>query len=313
MPAITTTLHRHERGQLVVIFAVALVTVVVMVGLVLDGGSAFAQRRSQQNAADLAALAGANAYLLTNDETAARNAALTTSADNGWEDGTGSTVVDVNIDTTNGAEVTVDVHADHHNNFGSVIGLSTWGVGTTATALAGFPDTAVGAAPVIFSIHAFQQGVGPLPQYSNPNAPWGFGETNGDVPTGAGDIAWTNYGTGNVNTNEVRQIIEGDLVINKTLSFGEYIGQHNQGNHTALFDDVQDNLAGQDVPVPVVDDNGNFMGWATFHITSAEGGSTKKMFGYFKSPMVNQRLTVGGCSANACPSYLGSYVLKLVN
>jgi hypothetical protein len=29
--------------------------------------------------------------------------------------------------------------------------------------------------------------------------------------------------------------------------------------------------------------------------------------------MINQRLTVGDCSANACPSFLGSYVLKLTN
>ena len=36
---------------------------IAMVGLVLDGGSTFAQRRDQQNGADLAAVAGANAYL----------------------------------------------------------------------------------------------------------------------------------------------------------------------------------------------------------------------------------------------------------
>jgi Flp pilus assembly protein TadG len=313
MPALSYFTRRHERGQLVVIFAFALVAIVVMVGLVLDGGSAFAQRRSQQNAADLASLAGANAYMLTNDSNAATSAALAVSAENGWTDGSGSIHVDVSIDLTNGAAVTVDVQAAHHNNFGSVIGLSEWGVGTTATAVAGFPDTVEGAAPMIFSIRAFQQGVGPLSQYADPLHPYGFGETNGDVPTSAGDIAWTNYGTGNVNTNGVRSIIDGSLVINKTLDFGEYIGQHNNGNHTALYSEIQAHLAGQDVPVPVVDDNGNFMGWATFHITSAQGSSVKKVFGYFKSPMINQRLTVGGCSANACPSFLGSYVLKLTN
>ena len=44
---------------------------IAMVGLVLDGGSAFAQRRDQQSAADLAALAGANDYLLNHDDTLA--------------------------------------------------------------------------------------------------------------------------------------------------------------------------------------------------------------------------------------------------
>ncbi len=102
-------------------------------------------------------------------------------------------------------------------------------------------------------------------------------------------------------------------IINKTLAFNEYIGQHNNGNHTALFGDVDQYLSGQDVPVPVVDDNGNFQGWATLHIVSADGGPAKTITGYFKSNFVSQRLTIGNCSGGACPRFLGSYVLKLVN
>ena len=116
-----------------------------MVGLVLDGGSAFAQRRSQQNASDLAAMAGANTYLLTNDETTARNAARAVTAENGWTNAASGVTVNVAFDYTNGVEVTVTVDAPHHNNFGSIIGLETMDVATTATALSGFPDTASGA------------------------------------------------------------------------------------------------------------------------------------------------------------------------
>ena len=54
-----------ERGQILVLFTLGLVAMISMVGLVLDGGDAFAQRRDQQNAADLGALAGANAYMNT--------------------------------------------------------------------------------------------------------------------------------------------------------------------------------------------------------------------------------------------------------
>lgn len=302
-----------ERGQILVIFAAALVILVVMVGLVLDGGSAFAQRREQQNAADIAALAAANVYLLTADQNASTSAARAVAAENGWTHGTGGVDVDVSYDFSNGVEVTVDVDAPHDNHFGRVIGMNQWQVGTTASALSGFPDTAEAAGPMIFSIAAFDASGQPLPQYSNPNSPFHFGETNGDVPTGPGDLAWTNYGTGNVNTNEVRQIIQGNLVINKTLEFGEYIGQHNNGNHTALFSEVDDYLSGTDVPVPIVDSNGNFMGWATLHIVSAEGGSAKDVVGYFKTNFVSQRLTVGGCSINDCPRFLGTYTLKLTN
>ena len=54
-------MNRHsssrQRGQILVLFALSLVAIIAAVGLVLDGGSAFAQRRSEQNAADVAALA----------------------------------------------------------------------------------------------------------------------------------------------------------------------------------------------------------------------------------------------------------------
>lgn len=48
-----------ERGQALVLFAGALIVIILGVGLVIDGGNALAQRRASQNASDLAALAGA--------------------------------------------------------------------------------------------------------------------------------------------------------------------------------------------------------------------------------------------------------------
>lgn len=51
--------HRHERGQVLVIVALAIVTLVAMVGLVIDGGFAWGKQRDTQNAADSAAKAGA--------------------------------------------------------------------------------------------------------------------------------------------------------------------------------------------------------------------------------------------------------------
>jgi len=51
---------RRERsqGQLVVVFALSLVAIILAVGLVIDGGNAWSQRRIAQNAADFAAVAG---------------------------------------------------------------------------------------------------------------------------------------------------------------------------------------------------------------------------------------------------------------
>jgi hypothetical protein len=64
------------------------------------------------------------------------------------------------------------------------------------------------------------------------------------------------------------------------------------------------------MPVAVVDNNGNFMGWAMFHVSSADQ-SSKHIRGYFLSSFISARLRVSSCAANACPRYLGSYVLKL--
>ncbi len=304
----------RERGQVVVIFAMALVALLAMVGLVLDGGSTFAQRRDQQNAADLAALAGANDYLLNSDATAAYARARAVAGQNGYADGTNGITVNVNLTVSNGARVQVDITAPHANTFARVIpGQESWQVSTTATAKTGIPDSVQGAGPFIFSIRAFGTDGEPLPQFGNPNSPFDFGETNGDVPTSNQDIAWTNYGTGNLDSARVQDIIEGSLVINKTIQFGEYIGQFNNGNHTTLFTAVDSRLSGTEVPIPVVDDNGIFQGWATFHVVSASGGTDKYIRGYFVSPRLSDRLTVGTCSAGSCPRYLGSWSLGLVN
>jgi Flp pilus assembly protein TadG len=300
------------RGQILVLFALALVAIVAVVGLILDGGATFAQRRGQQNAADMAALAGANDYLLNNSATTATARAKAVALQNGYADAVGAITVGVTIDTTNGAAVTVNISAPHQNNFASIVGMPTWTVSTTATALTGFPDTATGAAPFIMSVDAFGTNGQPLPLYGTAASPYNFGGC-GDVPAGPGEFAWTNYGTGNVDTAQVRNIIDGSLVITKTIQFGTYIGQHNQGCHTALYSPVATYLTGQDVPIPIVDHNGNFQGWATFHVTGADGANGKYISGYFVSNFVDQLLTVGNCAAGQCPRYLGSYVLKLSN
>lgn len=51
--------RRGQRGQILVLFAAASTGIILVVGLVIDGGYALAQRRASQNASDFAALAGA--------------------------------------------------------------------------------------------------------------------------------------------------------------------------------------------------------------------------------------------------------------
>jgi Flp pilus assembly protein TadG len=298
----------RSEGQILVIFALSIIAMIGMVGLAVDGGGAYAQRRDQQTAADLAALAAANDYLINNITSQATDRARTVAATNGFTHGSGSTTVGVSITTSEGVQVVVTIASPHRNSFLGAVGMPTWGITTTATSLAGFPDSASGAGPFIFPISAFNDDGSP--KYTTPTD---FGETNGDIPTSELDIAWTNYGTGNLNTQAVADIIRGDLTIDRTMAYGEYIGQRNSGNHNTLYTEVDTHLAGLDLPVAVVDAGGNFMGWASFHVVSASGGSSKHITGYFQTAFNSDRLTVSTCSALACPRYLGSYVLKLID
>ena len=139
----------RERGQILVIFVLALVAIIAGVGLVIDGGFAFAQRRAEQNAADLGAFAGANALLNGANPTAAARAAA---AANGFTHGSGGVSVNVALTSTT---VKVDVSGPHANYFAGVVGQPTWDVSVTATALAGIPKKFSGVAPFILSQDVF--------------------------------------------------------------------------------------------------------------------------------------------------------------
>lgn len=302
----------REGGQILVIFALALIVIIGMVGLILDSGSAFAQRRGEQNAADLAAIAGANAYMNTSGPVAVRTAAaqaaaIISAARNGYTDGVNGASVPTPTVTLlqSGALVHVDITAPHANTFSRVYGQNSWDVSVEAAARAGTIDTAVGAAPWTMSTLAFTNG---KPKYDK-NNPREFGETNGDYPTSELDIAWTDFnGNNNVNSNEVSSIINGSNVVTATFTNGLYLGQQNQGNHTTLYQDVNQYLSGDTLPVPIVgpgpckapqesNAGGCFVGWALFYIVSADGGSNKHIKGYFTESFVQQPLNVGECPA----------------
>lgn len=335
-----------QRGQILVLFTLAVVAAIAMVGLVLDGSDTFAQRRHEQNAADMAALAGANSYLNTyatttgsnaakvTAATAAANAAATaTAAQNGYVTGVGGVSVSVNTRLlSTGAETAVGITKPHQNNFARIVGFASWPVSVDAAAQSGSIDTAIAAAPWIMHVDAFQPNG--VPKYGPGNAR-DFGEVNGDYPVSALDLAWTDFnGSNNVNTSEVSNIINGTNTVTATFSLangGQYIGQKNQGNHTALYSDVNAQLAGKEVPIPIVGNcpggnpsaGGCFKGWAMFHVNYADGGSCKCINGYFlQDGFQRYPMTVGECTpaqqaANQCGfvdvNFFGAYTVRLVD
>lgn len=344
--------RRGERGQILVLFALSLVAMVAMVGLVLDGGSTFGQRRGEQNAADLAALAGATTQVNGGTDATIKAAAWAVAKANGYDDVSPDIAVTV---TQVPGTVKVEIAAPHKNYFAGIVGLSTWSVSVTATAAVGVPTQSIGSAPITFNIGVFGPDGLPYSDYgcvATVSVPctdadaFDFTKTQGsgsDAPLALTNMAWTNLGTGNVSSAEVKSVLDGSAPITAIPALNQYIGQANNGVHNSLFDDpsgkpdsVQTVLAGMDVIVPIIGipiapatqcvgsgglpdghTNGCFRGWALFHVVSATkngGGEDGKVTGYFKAGFSRTGSAVGLCTnGTACVGYHGVFVLKLVN
>ena len=326
--------RESERGQILVLFTVAIVVVIAMLGLVLDGGSAFAQRRNQQNVADFAAIAGADAYInaTSGRSAAADSAARAVATANGYTTAAHpGEVVDVSI-TDGGffATVTVTVTKPHNNNFATLLGMPTWGVSATASALASEkPNGALGAMPLLFNAAAFPNAIcneeqasdgcaSKIETYQEP------GSGPEDVPQDATQFNWTIFCEANGNPCNADSSGVGDLIdgngTSTVVNLNDQIGPLNAGSHTTLFGDLESHI-GELFPVPIVctvnndpscPADGAMVGFAYFRLTSVEGGSEKVIKGYFVSPVNADKLVVtqGGGTATL---NTGTYVLRLSN
>src|SRR5512138_839051 len=83
---------KTERGQALILVVLAMVGLAGMVGLVVDGGNAFLDRRKAQNAADSAALAAALSRTRIGQDPQA--AALAAAAQNGYGNNGASNTVE---------------------------------------------------------------------------------------------------------------------------------------------------------------------------------------------------------------------------
>lgn len=325
---------KSQRGQALVLFAISLVAILAMTGLVLDGGDAFRQRRDEQNAADLAAMAGGYAYVndladggtLSSAAGAADAAARSVATANGYTDGADATVVDVVVlaqALVQQSTVTVTISRPHPNNFAGVVGQSSWDVGVLARVVVGIPNAAYGAMPLIFNEEALDPDgdgfPGPFPldgtRYDEP--PSG----NESVPQDATTFNWTifcqaNGNPCNGNSNGIRDLIYGGGY-DTPVYLGMNIDPLNAGSHTTLYGALLDQGLPQSWPVAIVDDDGVLLGFAMFYLENAEGGSVKQLTGWFETKLNDPSLGVqDGCAPlPICPpasADLGLYVVKLV-
>ena len=95
---------RSERGQVLPLIAVCLAVLMLFAGLVVDVGYWSYQQRQQQNAADAAALGGAQALLAAGctDVSAAQTAGQHDAQANGYTNGSGGVAVTIDSPSTVG-------------------------------------------------------------------------------------------------------------------------------------------------------------------------------------------------------------------
>jgi Flp pilus assembly protein TadG len=150
--------HRtDQRGQILVLFVIALVAMMAMLGLLMDGGQALALRRQLQDAGDSGALSAANAIVQTGSTAGcsatagpppgAARSSIVTAARNGVHASLPN-VPDGNIDVTcpdgwGNFAVQVNISNQSAGYFAGVLGFHGFHVATTSQALNGRPPGAI--------------------------------------------------------------------------------------------------------------------------------------------------------------------------
>lgn len=315
----------NQHGQTLVIFVVALVAIVAAVGLVLDGGGAFAQQRDQQKAADMAALAGAvaeaNGSLRADIIQAATNSAVA----NGYL----ASEVTVNIPPTQGKYsptgsdpstndctttakvpcfIEVMINRSHRNGFAGIVGQSSWPVSARGVSVGGIANTVQnGVSPIMFNQAALQDAdLGTAKWYCDPS-PSKCVPNNPQWPSGDTQYAWTTFCAGptncNVDSNTAKQIIDGSNVAAIPVYLDMYLGPHNSGQKTSVCHELQNQYpSGGDLSVAINDDSGHLVAFWIWHLvsTDCEGSQGERINGYFVSDATSTlplTITPGGGTA----------------
>lgn len=286
MPA--TSQRPGQRGQVIVIVALAMTAMLAMVALVVDGGNAYAQQRRTQNGIDASAEAGAtqlarwilgvfptdtdadNAVQLAVSQTAVANdIAAVESADYTDVDGNVLGAVGLGVIPPNTQGVRVGGSRDFNTYVGGVIGLSNFKASAEATAVTGFAEESGfgGLIPLTFPILLTQceSGGGPTKLYfpddgivdppDNPafGTSWPFGPNNRiAIPlcaNGPGNVGWIDWDSGGGGVAQLDQWIRG-VIPNPPISTPHWYEVTETGGKTAL-DAPMDTLEGTDITIPI--------------------------------------------------------------
>jgi Flp pilus assembly protein TadG len=306
---------KNERGQALVLTAVAMVMVCGMAALVLDVGNWFRDKRRLQGTADAAALAGAQA--LPDDASAAKNQALSYANQNGG-DVAGANIVITSVYQANDT-IAVKAQRNDPGIFSRVIGTTSADITASAKARVGPPAQALAVAPmVVFCGHSLIQNCNNnhTPEFNVPTtmdydpmgAPGAFGMLNLDGESGA-------IGS----STEADWITKG---FDKYLGLGKYKSDPGAKFESNNLEDALDARIGTVLLFPVfktltgTGQNAEYdiIGWIGFHLTSYDvHGHSATLHGYFTEYIAQGILASASPGSGGVPSSLfGVKAIQLI-
>jgi Flp pilus assembly protein TadG len=306
---------KNERGQALVLTAVAMVMVCGMAALVLDVGNWFRDKRRLQGTADAAALAGAQA--LPNDASGAKNQALNYANQNGG-DVAGANIVITSVYQANDT-IAVKAQRNDPGIFSRVIGTTSADITASAKARVGPPAQALAVAPmVVFCGHSLIQNCNNnhTPEFNVPTtmdydpmgAPGAFGMLNLDGENGAigssTEAAWISKG------------------FDKYLGLGKYKSDPGAKFESNNVESALDGRIGTVLLFPVfktltgTGQNAEYdiIGWIGFHLTSYDvHGHSATLHGYFTEYIAQGILAQSSPGSGGVPSSLfGVKAIQLI-
>src|SRR2546423_8216718 len=306
---------RNERGQALVLTAVAMVMVCGMAALVLDVGNWFRDKRRLQGTADAAALAGAQA--LPDDATSAKNQALSYANQNGG-DVAGANIVVTSVYQANDT-IAVKAQRNDPGIFSRVIGPTSADITASARPGVGPPAQALAVAPmVVYCGHSLIQNCNNnhLPQfnvtttmdYDPMGAPGAFGMLNLDGENGA-------IGS----STEAEWISKG---FDKYLGLGKYKSDPGAKFSSQTVQGALDDRIGTVLLFPVfktLDGTGqnaqyDIIGWIGFYLQSYDvHGNNATLHGYFTTYIARGILSQHSPGSGGVPSsFFGVKTIQLI-
>ncbi|EEG78398.1 hypothetical protein DealDRAFT_0813 [Dethiobacter alkaliphilus AHT 1] len=145
-------LFKDERGNVLVIFAVALIALLGFAAIVIDVGGMYVERRSMVTAADAGALAGARELAESGDEALAEQAAALFAQTNGAEITDDIEVLDVEYNGESFKAVRASVGVNREHFFAKALGFNDSDVFARAVATWGYPKALSNLLPIFFEI-----------------------------------------------------------------------------------------------------------------------------------------------------------------